>query len=143
MKAKVLYAKKLRRVGRGPGSGSGKTSGRGQKGAGSRSGYKTRPGFEGGQNPLYRRVPKRGFNNAEYSKEYSIVNLDRIAALDVQEVTPEILRERGVIQKICDGIKILGDGELKKAVTVKAHRFSKSAKAKIEKAGGQAILIKE
>lgn len=92
---------------------------------------------------MYRRVPKRGFNNAEYSKEYSIVNLDRIAALDVQEVTPEILRERGVIQKICDGIKILGDGELKKAVTVKAHRFSKSAKAKIEKAGGQAILIKE
>ncbi len=141
MRAKRPYQKKPKRLGCGIGSGHGKTSTRGHKGQRARSGFSLRPGFEGGQNPLYRRLPKRGFNNNAFRLPYAIVNLERIASLDEKEVTPETLTARGVIKKLGKGLKVLGEGEIKKAVTVKAHRFSGSAKAKIEKAGGQAILI--
>ena len=141
MRAKRPYQKKRKRLGCGIGSGHGKTSTRGHKGQRARSGFSLRPGFEGGQNPLYRRLPKRGFNNNAFRLPYAIVNLERIASLDEKEVSPETLAARGVIKKLGAGLKVLGQGEIKKAVTVKAHRFSGSAKAKIEKAGGQAILI--
>lgn len=141
MRAKVPYQKKGKRLGRGVGSGRGKTSGRGHKGQGARSGATKNPGFEGGQNPLYRRLPKRGFNNAAFSVECEIANVKQISDLGLKEVTPEILAKKGVIKRKNCEIKILGDGELKQAVTVKAHRFSASAKEKIEKAGGQVILI--
>ena len=140
MKNRHPENKDKKRVGRGAGSGHGKTSCRGGKGQTARSGGKVRPGFEGGQNPFYRRIPKRGFNNAEFRKEFSIVNLERLAELQIKEVSPEILRERGVVKKNHD-VKILGTGEIKTAITVKAHRFSGAAKQKIEKAGGQAIQI--
>jgi len=143
MRAKRPYRKTKRRLGRGKGSGRGKTGGRGFKGQTSRSGFRRRPGFEGGQNPLYRRLPKRGFNNAAFAARYEVVNLERINALALQEVTPDTLRQHGLIAKAGASVKILGDGELSKAVTVKAHRFSESAKAKIEKAGGQAVLIEK
>lgn len=141
MRAKFPYKKRRKRVGRGIGSGHGKTSTRGQKGQRSRSGYSSRAGFEGGQNPLYRRLPKRGFNNADFTKRYAIVNLKLLEGLDVQEITPEILKSRGVVKKAYKGIKILGTGKLTKALTVKAHRFSESAKEQIVKAGGQAIEL--
>jgi large subunit ribosomal protein L15 len=141
MRAKIPYEKRRKRIGRGIGSGHGKTSTKGHKGQRARSGYSKRPGFEGGQNPLYRRLPKRGFNNAEFRREYAIVNLNRIAALNEVEISPEVLEARGVIKRAGFELKVLGNGELLKPVTVKAHRFSESAKAKIEKAGGQAILI--
>ena len=140
MRAKKPYEKRRKRLGCGIGSGHGKTSTKGHKGQRARSGFALRPGFEGGQNPLYRRLPKRGFNNAEFRTEYEIVNLDRIAALEEKEVSPEILKARGIIKSKAP-LKVLGSGEVKKAVTVKAHRFSGSAKSKIEKAGGQAILL--
>jgi large subunit ribosomal protein L15 len=140
MKAKFPYKKSRKRLGRGVGSGTGKTAGRGQKGQNSRSGVSQRRGWEGGQTPLYRRLPKRGFNNAEFRTEYAIVNLDRLSEMSDKEVTPETLRARGFVKKNWP-VKILGTGELRKAVTVKAHRFSETAKAKIEKAGGQAIQI--
>ncbi len=143
MKAKKPYRKSKRRLGRGVGSGLGKTCGRGVKGQFSRSGATQRRGFEGGQNPLYRRLPKRGFNNAAYSTRYEVVNLKSINALQDSEVTPETLLQHGIIGKLGAGVKILGVGELSKAVTVQAHRFSESAKAKIEKAGGQAVLIEK
>lgn len=123
-----------RRVGRGPGSGLGKTCGRGHKGQKSRTGYSRRAGFEGGQMPLVRRVPKRGFNNL-FRVEYTTVNVDRLAALGETEVTPELLVERGLVKKGMP-VKVLGDGELGKSVNVSAHKFSKSARAKIEAAGG-------
>jgi len=128
-----------KRVGRGHGSGCGKTSGRGQKGQTARSGWKggTRPGFEGGQTPLYMRFPKRGFSNAPFKKEYAIVNVkdlnDRFE--DGATITPEVLREVGLVKKNLP-VKILGDGEITKKLTVKAHKFSSSAKEKIEAAGG-------
>ncbi len=140
MRAKFPYKKKRKRIGFGIGSGHGKTATRGQKGQRSRSGAHLRPGFEGGQNPLYRRLPKRGFSNAAFATRYEIVNLDRIAALEEKEISPEILKARGVV-KTRALLKVLGTGEIKKAVTVRAHRFSESAKQKIEKAGGQAIQI--
>jgi len=143
MKSKVPYQKKGKRLGRGIGSGRGKTCGRGHKGQGSRSGAKLRPGFEGGQNPLYRRLPKRGFNNAAFRKEYAIVNLDRLAMLNLSEVSPEILLERGMLKKIHHGLRVLGDGELNIPIKVKAHYFSKSAKEKIEKSGGKVILLEK
>jgi large subunit ribosomal protein L15 len=128
------------RVGRGIGSGSGKTSGRGQKGQKSRSGGNPHPWFEGGQMPLYRRLPKRGFTNI-FRKEYEVINLNQLIKLENDSpVTPEVLKSKGVIHKI-DLVKILGNGELTKAVTVHAHKFSKSAKDKIEKSGGKAITI--
>ncbi len=140
MRSKFPYKKRKKRVGRGIGSGHGKTSTRGQKGQRSRSGYTMHAGFEGGQNPLYRRLPKRGFNNAEFTQRYAVVNLERLASLEEKEISPETLRAQGLIKKNLP-LKVLGSGELKKALTVKAHRFSDSAKAKIEKAGGQAIQI--
>ncbi len=122
-----------KRLGRGPGSGTGKTSGRGHKGQKSRAGYSRRLGFEGGQMPLVRRVPKRGFTNI-FRKEYAIVNLRDLADLE-GEVTPEILVERGLMRP-GRTLKILGDGEIGAALQVKAHRFSRSAREKIEAAGG-------
>ena len=130
-----------RRKGRGMSSGLGKTSGRGHKGQNARSGGGVRIGFEGGQMPLTRRLPKRGFTNA-FAKEYSIVN---IQDLDVFEddtvVTPELLIENGFIKKVNDGVKILGNGTLTKKLTVKAHGYSKSAQEKIEAVGGKAEVI--
>jgi len=124
-----------KRVGRGPGSGLGKTAGRGHKGQGSRAGSRMVPGFEGGQMPLIRRVPKRGFNNSDFRVEYAVVNLDQLAELG-GEVTPELLREKGIVRGR-KPVKILGDGDVKKAIRVVAHKFSKSARAKIEAAGGR------
>ncbi len=141
MRAKVPYNKKRKRIGRGIGSDHGKTATRGHKGQLSRSGYSRRVGFEGGQNPLYRRLPKRGFSHEAFRERFVVVNLDRIAGLQEKEVTPETLVAKGLFKNIRDGVKVLGNGEIKKAVTVKAHRFSESAKAKIEKAGGQAVVI--
>lgn len=129
------------RVGRGTSSGNGKTAGRGQKGQKARSGGKVRLGFEGGQTPLFRRMPKRGFNNIN-RKEYAIVNLDTLNKFeDGAEVTPALLVESGLVKNEKDGIKILGNGELSKKLVVKAHKFSASAKAAIEAAGGQAEVI--
>ena len=133
--------KSKRRIGRGPGSGWGKTAGRGHKGAKSRSGYSRRYGFEGGQMPLIRRLPKRGFVN-KFAKEVSTVNvrdLERFPEGTV--VTPELLQTTGLIRKLGDGLKVLGDGELKKNLVVQAQRFSATARAKIEAAGGRAEVL--
>ena len=133
--------KTKKRLGRGVGSGWGKTSGRGHKGAGSRSGSKRRAWFEGGQMPLQRRVPKFGFYSP-FRIEYSVVNVDQLENLkDVTEITPEVLRELGLIRNFNKPVKILGQGELKKKLVIKAHKFSKSATEKIEKAGGTATLL--
>ena len=125
-----------KRVGRGPGSGLGKTAGKGEKGQKSRSGYAQRLGFEGGQMPLIRRVPKRGFTNI-FKTEYAVVNLSQLAELapEITDVTPEILAERGIVRS-GKRVKVLGDGEIGKALKVTANKFSKSARAKIEAAGG-------
>ncbi|RMH15598.1 MAG: 50S ribosomal protein L15 [Acidobacteria bacterium] len=122
-----------RRVGRGPGSGRGKTAGRGSKGQRSRSGFSRRAGFEGGQMPLIRRVPKRGFTNI-FRTSYAVVNLRQLAEYD-GEVTPDLLADHGLVRRGA-AVKILGDGELDKALAVTAHKFSKSARSKIEAAGG-------
>ena len=133
--------RKSKRVGRGIGSGHGKTATRGYKGQMSRSGTSVRPGFEGGQMPLYRRLPKRGFHNI-FRTEYAVVNLDALAAFEAgAEVDPAALKARGIVKNAKDGIKVLGEGELKHALTVRAHKFSKSAAEKIEKAGGVAEVI--
>ena len=129
-----------KRVGRGMGSGMGKTSGRGEKGQRSRSGHSQRRGFEGGQMPLVRRVPKRGFHNP-FRKEYATLNLTRLESLDGDAFNPQNLTELGVVKKLGHGLKILGDGELTRAITVSAHRFSKTAVRKIEAAGGKAEVI--
>jgi large subunit ribosomal protein L15 len=131
---------KPKRVGRGPGSGLGKTAGRGEKGQKSRSGYSRKRGFEGGQMPLVRRVPKRGFHNP-FRKEYAIVNLDRLAKLEGDEFSPETLQKQGVVKNLHAGLKILGNGEISRAVTVTAHRFTKSAREKIEAAGGKVEVV--
>jgi large subunit ribosomal protein L15 len=128
-------SEKRKRVGRGMGSGMGKTSTRGHKGQRSRSGSRMIRGFEGGQMPLHRRMPKRGFTNI-FRKEYAIVNLEALAGLGESTITPEVLRKAGVV-KTKHPVKILGDGELKTALTVQAHKFSKSAQEKITKAGGK------
>ncbi len=128
-----------KRVGRGMGSGMGKTSTRGHKGQRSRSGSRMMRGFEGGQMPLHRRLPKRGFTNI-FRVEYAIVNLERLAALGAKEITPEVLVNAGLAGKN-DRVKILGDGELRSALTVRAHKFSKSAEEKITKAGGRVEVI--
>ena len=131
-----------KRVGRGPGSGLGKTSGRGEKGQKSRSGYSRKVGFEGGQMPLHRRVPKRGFTNHRFKKEYTEVNLDRLDAFDAGTiVTPELLMKRGVIKKLRDGVKVLAKGSLTKALTVRAHKFSAKAQETIAGAGGKAEVL--
>ncbi len=133
--------KASKRKGRGPGSGLGKTSGRGQKGQKSRSGGGVRPGFEGGQMPLTRRLPKRGFTNI-FAKVYNEVNLGQLNIFeDDTIVTPELLKEKGIIKKDNDGIKILGNGELSTKLIVRAHKFSKAAQEKIEAAGGKAEVI--
>jgi len=124
-----------KRVGRGMGSGMGKTSTRGHKGQGSRSGSSMMRGFEGGQMPLHRRLPKRGFTNI-FKTEYEVVNLDRLASLGITEITPDALRKAGVVSSKKSLVKVLGSGELSVALTVHAHKFSKSAQEKIEKAGG-------
>lgn len=130
-----------KRVGRGYGSGLGKTCGRGQDGQKSRSGGGVKVGFEGGQMPLHRRIPKRGFYNL-FSKKIVAVNLDRLNAFeDGAVVTPEQLLEKGIIKKVYDGVKILGNGELEKKLTVKATKFSKAAAEKIEAAGGKVEVI--
>ncbi len=125
-----------KRIGRGD-----KTAGRGENGQKSRAGYSAKIGFEGGQNPLYRRLPKRGFSNAPFKTVYTIVNLDAIEALGVKEVTPAHLVEAGVIKNNYGLLKVLGNGEVKSSIKVSAHKFSKSAQAAIEKAGGSIELI--
>ncbi len=132
--------KNRRRVGRGTGSGIGKTSGRGENGAGSRSGWSSRPGREGGQMPLYRRIPKRGFFNI-FRVSYQVVNLTDLQRCESSEITRESLRAAGLIKKIKEPVKILGNGEIKKALTIKVQAFSKTAKEKIEKAGGKAEVV--
>lgn len=131
-----------KRKGRGTSAGNGKTSGRGQKGQKSRSGGGVRPGFEGGQNPLFRRVPKRGFNNYNFQVKYAVINVSDLNRFeDGAEITPELLKEIGLVKKQLDGIKVLGNGNLDKKLTVKASVFSRSAKEKIEKNGGKAEVI--
>ncbi|MDX1683329.1 MAG: 50S ribosomal protein L15 [Phycisphaeraceae bacterium] len=129
------------RVGRGPGSGKGMTSGRGDKGQKSRSGYSRRFGFEGGQMPLYRRIPKRGFTN-KFAKKYVVLNVRDLNRFEEGEtISPETLLEKGYVKKMNDGLRVLGEGELKIKLTVKAHHFSAAAKEKIEKAGGTVEVL--
>ncbi|MBK9169348.1 MAG: 50S ribosomal protein L15 [Bryobacterales bacterium] len=130
-----------KRVGRGMGSGHGKTSARGMKGQKSISGYSKMRGFEGGQMPLHRRLPKRGFSNALFRKEYAIVNVGQLETLAGDTFGPDQLMQTGVVKKLLHGLKILGDGELTRAIQVEAHLFSKTAREKIEKAGGKAVEI--
>ena len=132
--------KNRKRVGRGIGSGTGKTSGKGQKGQNSRSGGGVRPWFEGGQMPLHRRLPKRGFTNI-FKIYYELVNVDQLNRFDgIDPITPEVMKERGLIKKI-GAVKILGNGELKESLNVHAHKFSGSAQAKIEKSGGKVVKL--
>jgi large subunit ribosomal protein L15 len=133
--------KKRKRIGRGPGSGHGKTATKGHKGLLARSGGGKQPGFEGGQMPLIRRVPKYGFTNP-FRKEYAIVNVERLADLPTSGmITPQAMVDAGLVKRVTLPIKILGNGELKKAISVQAHKFSKSAEAKIQAAGGSIEVI--
>lgn len=147
MKLESIYApygatKTRKRVGRGTGSGLGKTSGKGHKGQNARSGGGVRPGFEGGQLPLYRRLPKRGFSNAEFKTRYATINLSDLNKFENDSVvTPELLKEMGLVKKQLDGIKVLGNGTLEKKLIVKAHKFSEVAQNQIEKLGGKAEVI--
>jgi large subunit ribosomal protein L15 len=130
-----------KRVGRGTGSGLGRNAGKGEKGQKARTGGGVRPGFEGGQMPLYRRLPKRGFTNI-FAKQYAEINVERLNIFeDGTEITPEILLEKGIVKKAKDGVKILGNGELQKKLTVKAAKFTKAAAEKIEAAGGKVEVI--
>ncbi len=134
--------KDIKRLGRGSSSGTGKTSGKGHKGQNARSGGGVRPGFEGGQLPLYRRLPKRGFSNALFKKEYAVINVSDLNKFDDNAtVTAELLVEMGIIKKTLSGIKVLGNGEITKKLTVKAHAFSKTAKDKIEAQGGKVEVM--
>ena len=133
--------KRSKRIGQGMGSGHGKTATRGAKGQRSRSGARMRPGFEGGQMPLHRRLPKRGFTNI-FKKRFALVNLGDLKDFTAEEtITPELLIQRGYIKELGDGLKVLGDGELIAPLKIKAHHFSKSAREKIQKAGGTAEVI--
>lgn len=133
--------KKRKRLGRGLGSGTGKTSGKGHKGQKSRSGYSKRAGFEGGQMPLYRRLPKRGFHNI-FAKKCAILNISALNHFEEgTTVTPELAKEKGLLKKIGDGLRILGQGALEKKLTVHAHHFSESARKKIEEAGGTVEVL--
>ena len=136
-------SKKVRnRVGRGTSSGNGKTSGKGHKGQKARSGYSRKAGFEGGQLPLYRRLPKRGFSNAKFKVEYATINLSDLNRFDEGTVvTPELLKEMGLVKNQLSGIKVLGNGTLEKKVIVRAHKFSAKAAEQIEKLGGKAEVI--
>lgn len=137
-----LEAKDRKRLGRGPGSGNGKTAGKGHKGQNARSGGGVRPGFEGGQLPLYRRLSKRGFNNYNFRTVYATVNVSDLERFDEgTEVTVELLKEVGLVNKELDGVKVLGNGELSKKLTVKANKFSNAAKEKIENVGGTTEVI--
>ena len=147
MKLHTMYAqegatKTRKRVGRGTGSGLGKTSGKGHKGQNARSGGGVRPGFEGGQLPLFRRLPKRGFTNAMFKTTYAVLNLDDLNKFEENtEITPELLKEMGILKNQLNGVKILGNGTLEKKLTVKANQCSKKAKEEIEKLGGKAEVI--
>ncbi len=147
MKLHTMYAqdgatKTRKRVGRGTGSGLGKTSGKGHKGQNARSGGGVRPGFEGGQLPLFRRLPKRGFSNAMFKTTYAVLNLDDLNKFEENtEITPQLLKEMGILKNQLNGVKILGNGTLEKKLTVKANQFSKKAKEEIEKLGGKAEVI--
>lgn len=133
---------KKKRVGRGSGSGLGKTSGRGQKGQKARSGGSINPVFEGGQLPLYRRLPKRGFTNGKFKTRYAVINLCDLNVFDNNTlVTPALLKEKGIIKNQLDGIKILGEGKLEKSLTIQAHKFSSSALEKIKESGSKAEVI--
>lgn len=140
--SKSPETKTRKRVGRGPGSGMGKTATRGENGQKSRSGVSISPWFEGGQTPLYRRVPKRGFNNARFRTEYATINLSDLNRFnDGDVITLELLKELGIVKKQLAGIKVLANGTLEKKVTVRAHRFSSKAVTKIEEKGGTAEVI--
>ena len=147
MKLHTMYpaegaTKTRKRVGRGIGSGTGKTAGKGHKGQNARSGGGVRPGFEGGQLPLFRRLPKRGFSNAKFKTEYAVINLSDLNKFENDAViTPELLKEMGLVKNQLSGIKVLGNGTLEKKVIVKAHKFSSVAKEEIEKLGGKAEVI--
>lgn len=134
--------RRAKRIGRGPGSGHGKTATKGHKGQKARSGGTKGPSFEGGQTPLQRRLPKRGFKNTPFKKEYAVLNLRDLSRLEgIDTITPETLLEKKIIKDLKDGLKILGDGDIKKPVTIKAHAFSASAISKINAAGGKAEVL--
>ena len=135
-------SKSSKRVGRGPGSGSGKTSGKGHKGQKARSGVQIRPVFEGGQTPLFRTLHKRGFSNAKFKTRYQAINLADLNVFNNGDVvTPELLKEKGILKNQLDGIKVLGTGKLEKKLTIRAHRFSESALRGIEESGSKAEVI--
>lgn len=135
-------SKRRKIVGRGPGSGMGKTSTRGEKGQKARSGASIKPWFEGGQTPLYARIPKRGFNNARFRREFAVINLSDLNRFkDGDVITPELLKELGIVKKQLSGIKVLANGKLERKLTVKAHRFSSKAVTKIESIGGSTEVI--
>ncbi len=134
--------KRSKRVGRGSGSGHGKTATKGHKGQKARSGSGKGAGFEGGQMPMQRRLPKRGFKNYPFKLNFAVVNLRDISKIEgADEITPTVLKEKGLIKKVLDGVKVLGDGEVGRSFTIKAHAFSESAKKKIAAAGGKAEVI--
>ena len=140
LKTLKVTKKKRKRIGRGIGSGTGKTSGKGQKGQKSRSGAKIHPWFEGGQMPLQRRLPKRGFNNI-FKKQFEVVNLSKLAKLQSTGIiTIDVMKKHGLIKRL-EAVKILGDGQLTSSLEVAAHKFSRSAQEKIEKAGGKVVII--
>jgi large subunit ribosomal protein L15 len=142
IKAIGVRRKRARRVGRGESSGAGKTCGRGMNGERSRSGRRGAGVYEGGQMPLFRRLPKRGFNNAVFARRYAVVNVGALSGFaDGMEVDPGILVKMGLVSRLLDGVKILGDGELQRKLTVKAHRFSRSAIEKIRAAGGTVVEL--
>ena len=131
-----------KRLGRGPGSGLGKTSGKGQKGQKARSGVSINPVFEGGQLPLYRRIPKRGFSNARFKTVYAVINVEQLNVFeDGTVVTPALLKDTGLVKKQLDGVKVLGKGKLEKKITIQANKFSTSALEKIKEAGSKAEVI--
>ena len=140
---KTPELKSRKRVGRGPGSGMGKSATRGENGQKSRSGVSIKPWFEGGQSPMFRRIPKRGFNNARFTTKFATINLSDLDKYfkDGDVVTPEVLKERKIIKKQLNGVKVLADGNLTKKLTVKANRFSSVAVTKIESAGGKTEVI--
>lgn len=147
MKLHTLYPNEgsretRKRVGRGPGSGLGKTSGKGHKGQNARSGGGVRPGFEGGQLPLFRRLPKRGFTNAKFKTTYAVINLSDLNKFeDGSVITPELLKDMGILKNQLDGVKVLGNGKLEKKLTVQANKFSATAVEAIEALGGKAEVI--
>jgi len=141
MKRKREYKRKKKRVGRGTGSGHGKTSCRGHKGQMSRSGSNITPGFEGGQMTFIRRLPKRGFNQTRFKDKIEVVNVSVLNPLGEKEITPDVLRKRGILKGRFDGVKILSQGTLDKAISVHANYFSQKAKEKIEQAGGKAVVL--